>query len=160
MQIQLWITTPDWSNCMIYGDHNSFVDLHNLLYRYPQLELWISTIHLWRSTNLDNYGYPQLELWISTNTIVDIHNSLMEVHNSFMEIHNSFVDFHNSIYGYPHLELWTSTNAFLGIHKSGQLWISRIGYMDIQKCNCGYTQFIYWDPQFIYGDPRFICGHP
>ena len=63
------------------------------------------------------------------------------------------MDIHNSIYGYPQLEVWISTNKFVRIQESEQLWISTIGIMDIQKCNCGY-------PQFIHGDPQFICGPP
>ena len=50
----LWIST------------NAFMDIHNCIYGYPQLEndMWISINDLWIST---------YHLWISTIRIVDLH---------------------------------------------------------------------------------------
>ena len=59
-----------------------FKDIHNSIFGYPKIELWISIIHR--------------DFWISKNVFQDIHNSIMDIHNSFKDIHNSFMDIHDS----------------------------------------------------------------
>ena len=53
-----------------------FKDIHNSIFGYLKIELWISIIHR--------------DFWISKNVFQDIHNSIMDIHNSFKDIHNSF----------------------------------------------------------------------
>ena len=55
--------------------HDSFVDIHNSIY-------W----------------YPELDLWISTNAIVGIQNSFMDLHNSSMDLHNFIMYLYNYLW--------------------------------------------------------------
>ena len=59
-----------WISTIIHGDPHSFITISTIICGYPQLDLWISPqMHLWRSTNLDNYGYPFV--WVSLFILVN-----------------------------------------------------------------------------------------
>jgi hypothetical protein len=76
--------------------------------RYPQWELWISTI---RTVGIH---ILQAALWISTIRIVWKSTIAVELRISTIV----FVDILNSQCGYQQIQLWISTIAFLDIRKS------------------------------------------
>ena len=56
---------------------------------YPQIDFWISIIHIWISKNQCIYGYPKILFWISKNP-AEFRISII-----------SFLNIYNSILGYP-----------------------------------------------------------
>ena len=108
------------------------MDIHNWIYGYPQIQLRISTIHLWRST-IHNY------LWISIILFMNIPTYIMEIHKAgqlristigFMDFHICNCGYPQFIFGYPQF-IFGDPQFICG---------SPQPFMDIHNCSYGYPQ--------------------
>ena len=93
-------TKCGYLQCALWRSTIHIMDIHNVNYAYPQLELWMG-LPTMRSADIHNVncGYPQCVLSISTIRIMDINNFQLCV-------------------------LWITTIHIADIHNS--MWISTV----------------------------------
>ncbi len=136
----LWIST-----ILLMDTHIRIMDIHKYIFGYLQM-------HLWRSTNMDNYGYPQFDLWISTIAIVNIYTSF-QISIIHLWIATIIVDIYNWIWGSPQLILWKYICGYLREHLWRSTNLDSYGYLqlDLQISTNAIVDIYNWicqSPQF------------